>query len=82
MEVWLLLVTGVLNILCFFIGAKVGQQASKGETITAPEVNPVKIVRERHERRIAEEKQSRMDVIMKNIETYDGTSIGQEEVPM
>ena len=81
MEVWLLLVTGALNILCFFIGAKVGQQASKGETITAPEVNPVKAYKDRQEKKIAMQKQSRMDVILKNIETFDGTSIGQEEVP-
>lgn len=81
MEILLALVVGTLCIVCFFVGAKVGQQASKGEPITAPELNPVKAFREHQERRAAESEQGRIDTIMRNIEKYDGTELGQEDVP-
>ena len=81
MEILLILLVGTLNVVCFFVGAKVGQQVSRGETITAPEINPVKIAKERQERREAEEKKNRMDIILENIEAFDGTSFGQRDVP-
>ena len=36
MEVLLILTVGAVNVLCFFIGAKVGQTVAKGETIMVP----------------------------------------------
>ncbi len=81
MEILLVLVVGTLCIACFFVGAKVGQQASKGEPITTPELNPIKIIREHQERKAAEEEQNKIDIIMRNIEVYDGTEHGQEDVP-
>ena len=81
MEILLLLVMGALNIACFFIGAKVGQMASKGETIELPKVDPMQPIRERQERKQAQAEQEKYDAIMRNIENYDGTSQGQEDVP-
>ena len=81
MEILLVLTVGTLCIACFFVGAKVGQQASKGESITTPEINPIKAIREHQERKAAEEEQSKIDTIMRNIEIYDGTERGQEDVP-
>lgn len=69
------------NIVCFTIGAKVGQAVSKGETIETPTLNPMKAIREHREREEAEREQSRIDTLMRNIEAYDGTSSGQEDVP-
>lgn len=77
----LTLVVGTLCIACFFIGAKVGQQASKGEPIETPVLNPVKAYREHQERKAAESEHNRIDTIMRNIEKYDGTELGQEDVP-
>lgn len=77
----LILVVGALNIVCFFIGAKVGQKVTKGENIELPSVNPIKAVQERYNKKEAEREQERIDTIMRNIERYDGTSRGQEEVP-
>jgi len=81
----LIAIVGTLNIVCFFIGAKVGQTVSKGERIETPELNPVKAIKKHQERKAAEKEyemeQSRIDTIMRNIETYDGTSKGQEDVP-
>lgn len=81
MELILILGVGALNIACFFIGAKVGQTVQKGEKITVPSVDPLKPVREREARKEAEIEQSRVNTILRNIENYDGTARGQEDVP-
>ena len=36
MEVLLLAVMGAVNIFCFLIGARVGQQTAKGEKVELP----------------------------------------------
>ena len=81
MEALLLAVMGITNIACFLIGAKVGQAASKGETIETPTVNPMKLYREKEAKREVQREQDRLETIMRNIEGYDGTSRGQEDVP-
>lgn len=77
----LIALVGALNVVCFFIGAKVGQTVAKGEPIELPSVNPIEIIREHNDKREAEKEQDRIETIMRNIERYDGTSSGQEEVP-
>ena len=74
-------VVGALNVACFFIGAKVGQTVAKGEKIEAPSLDPIKKIQERQGRKEAEKEQERIDTIMRNIESYDGTAKGQEDVP-
>lgn len=81
MEILLVLTVGALCIVCFFYGAKVGQTVSKGEPVELPEVNPMKLIQERREKKAAEEEQSRIDTILRNVERYDGTGYGQEDVP-
>lgn len=80
MEVLLLAVMGAVNILCFLIGAKVGQAVSKGETVEMPTINPFEAYKEREAKKEADKEQERFDTIMRNIENYDGTPNGQEEV--
>ena len=77
----IMLATGCLCIACFYLGAKVGQKVSKGEEIETPSVNPLKAYREHEVKREAKAEQERIDTIMRNIERYDGTSAGQEDVP-
>ena len=79
MEALLLLVMGLVNVACFMIGAKVGQAVSKGEKVTLP--SPVKAVEDHRVKKEAEMAQSRIETILRNIESYDGTDYGQEEVP-
>lgn len=81
MEVLLLAVAAASNIVCFVVGAKVGQKVSKGESIETPAVSPLKAVREHKAKKEAEMEQSRIDTILRNVETYDGTPHGQEDVP-
>lgn len=81
MEVLLLLVMGTVNILCFMIGAKVGQTVTKGEKVEMPNLNPMEAVREHKAKREAEMENDRLEAIMRNIEAYDGTDQGQKDVP-
>ena len=81
MEVLLIAAVAASNILCFLIGARVGQQAVKGEDIKMPTVNPIEVYREHRAKQEARWEQDRVDTILRNIESYDGTSYGQEDVP-
>ena len=72
--------TGALCCICFLIGAKVGQKVSKGEAVELPSVNPIKAIRESKEHKEAEREQDKLETILRNIERYDGTARGQEDV--
>ena len=77
----LILTVGVLCIGCFCVGAKVGQMVSKGEEIHLPTINPLEAYRQHEAKKDAQMEQDRLDTIMQNIESYDGTSNGQKDVP-
>ena len=81
MEIALVFLVGIMNICCFTIGAVVGQKVSKGETIETPTVNPMEAYRKREAKREAQKEQDKIDTILRNIEGYDGTGRGQEDVP-
>ena len=72
-----------LNIVCFFIGAKVGQKVVKGEEVQLP--NPIKAVHETvetyKEDKEAIKEREYYEAIAHNIDIYNGTSIGQMEIP-
>ena len=79
--VLIMLVTGTLNVACFFVGAKVGQKVQKDETLELPEMNPMKLYREHREQEEIQKNQDRINIIMENIDNYDGTGLGQMDVP-
>lgn len=81
MDALCLLIMGVVNILCFLVGARTGQKVSKGEEVELPKVNPMEIYKEHQAKVEAEHQQDRLDVLMHNIDSYDGTGEGQVEVP-
>lgn len=81
MEAVTILAIGFLCCVCFVIGAKVGQKVSKGEEIQMPTVNPMEAVREHRAKKEAQSEQDRIDTILRNIEGYNGTPEGQEDVP-
>lgn len=81
MEVITILAMGFVCMACFLMGAKLGQQVTKGEEIKVPSVNPMQAVREHKARKEAEMEQDKFDKILQNIEKYDGTAKGQEDVP-
>lgn len=67
------------NMLCFLIGARTGQKVSKGEDIKLP--NPKEVFEEKQEKKEALRKQEEFDAIMRNLDNYNGTPFGQEDVP-
>ena len=76
----ILTICTLLNVVCFLIGAKVGQKVDKGEDIELPSINPMKAYREAQDRKQAEREADKLDTILQNIEAYDGTSMGQKDV--
>ena len=78
--VWLLAIASLSNIACFVIGAKVGQKVIKGETIETPSVSPMKAYKEHQAQKEAEAEKNKIDTILRNIDNYNGTDYGQEEV--
>lgn len=74
------LMTGTLCCICFLIGAKVGQKVSKGEAVELPSVNPIKAIRDKREQKEAEMEADKVETILRNIDRYDGTARGQEDV--
>lgn len=81
MDILLILTVGALNVVCFFIGAMVGQRASRDEVIKLPNINPITAIKERRERTEAEREQDRINAILRNVESYDGTGAHQEDIP-
>ena len=81
MEVLTILAVAFVCIASFLVGAKVGQAVSKGEKIEPPTVNPLKVYREHEAKKVAQAEQDKVAVIMSNIESYNGTSDGQKDVP-
>ncbi len=81
MEVLAILAMGFVCVACFLAGAKLGQTVTKGEDIKLPSLNPMQAVRDHKSRREAEVELDRFNTIMQNIEKYNGTPYGQEDVP-
>ena len=76
-----ILAMGFVCMACFLLGVKTGRAVTKGEDIKLPSLNPAQAVRGYKERKEAEEERTRYDTIMQNIEKYNGTSMGQMDVP-
>lgn len=72
-----ILVISALNIMCFLIGALVGQRVFERKPVI---VNPVKEIKERIEEETISSEEQRFRDIADNIDAYDGTSIGQKKI--
>lgn len=72
---------GIINTLCFLIGAKIGQKVVRQEPIELPKIEPIKTIREFNEKKEITKLQERERIISENIDNYDGTSIGQQNIP-
>ena len=80
----LIAVNGFFFSLCFILGAKVGQKVVRGEEIETPKIsalNPLKMYEEHKEKEAVKQEMDKLEVILNNIEKYDGTEKGQEDVP-
>jgi hypothetical protein len=72
---------GVFLILSFVIGARVGQKIVKGEEVKVEMPNPIKAIEKHLETKAIEKEADKLSVMMENIDNYDGTDLGQKEIP-
>lgn len=72
----ILIVSG-LNIVCFLIGAIVGQRVFERKPVI---VNPIQEIKEHFEEKEISKEEQRFQDIADNIDAYNGTSIGQKRI--
>ena len=77
----LIFLFGIFIIIAYTLGLKNGQKLKNNEDIKIPEINPVKIVRNEIETFEQKKKQDAYDTMMANIDNYDGTGLGQKDIP-
>ena len=79
----LLFVTmAVLNVMCVLVGVRIGQKVERNELIDLPKIpNPVEVVSGIREERIGRAEREKLEAVMSNIDAYDGTSLGQRDIP-
>jgi hypothetical protein len=77
----LLFLFGIFIILSYTLGLRNGQKLKNNEEIKIPEINPIKIVRNEIETFEQKKKQDAYDTMMANIDNYDGTGLGQKDIP-
>lgn len=72
---------GLFIMASYTLGLRNGQKLAKREEIKLPNINPVDAVRNEIERHEERKEQEIIDIMLENINNYDGTGIGQKEIP-
>lgn len=71
-----------INLLSFILGAKIGQESIRGKEI---KVNPIKVIKDeiRESKTVKEDnlRKRQLETMLHNIDSYDGTGIGQKIIP-
>ena len=76
----LILLVGVLNLLAFLVGAKVGQKVVNKEPVELPTINPITLYKEHKEKEEMSKEQEKLNTMLDNINNYDGSSANQKEI--
>lgn len=75
----------VLIFLAFITGLHYGSKVKNNEVINMPNINPVKVVKNKMEDKKIEKAREKEQIIeeinLANIDSYDGTGIGQKDFP-
>ena len=69
----LILGIGIMNILCFLIGAKTGQKVVKNEPIELPKINPVQVIRDMEQKKEQAKADEEYRHNLEVINNYDGS---------
>ena len=72
---------GAFILIAYTLGLKNGQKLSNNKEVTMPELNPVRAIQNEIEIHEEKKRQEQVDIMMANIDNYDGTSIGQQNIP-
>ena len=78
MEIIALVILTLSNIVCFVLGAGVMQKAQRNEKIALPAFDGF---RDKSAKKEAQLEKERVETILRNIDSFDGTAFGQEDVP-
>ena len=77
----LIILVSACNMAFLLVGAKIMQASKKDESIKLPEIKgPVALYREFRAEKEAEREKDKLDKILGNIDRYDGTGSGQQDV--
>lgn len=63
---------GIMNILCFFIGARVGQKVVNKEEVKLPNINPITAVKEYETKKEIEKADEQYKKDLEAINNYNG----------
>lgn len=74
-------ITTFFNICCFLFGIHVCQKIQNGQEIKTPKIEPIKTIKEFNANRETKKEVERARIINENIDNYNGTSIGQQDIP-
>lgn len=78
--IFIIVSIGIMNILCFLIGARTGQKVVNKEEVKLPNLNPVEAARTYREKKEERIELDNINTMMENIDTYDGTALGQKDL--
>lgn len=68
----IILSVGIMNILCFFIGARVGQKVVNKEEVKLPNINPITAVKEYEAKKEVEKADEQYKKDLEAINNYNG----------
>lgn len=77
--IFCVLLMGIFNLLAFFMGVYVTQKLKNNEEVKIP--NPIEKIEEIKEAKDTRIKSKALDVMLENIDNYDGSDAGQKEIP-
>lgn len=72
---------GVFIMASFGFGMNFAMKVMKGQEVKIELPNPIKKINEHKEMKEVERVQDKLDIIAENIDNYDGTGLGQKEIP-
>ena len=81
MTILISMLISTINLLCFYFGVRIGQKVAKKEEIKIEGLNPVKVIETINQSNEDKKEQERMRIIAENIDNYDGTGLGQQDIP-
>ena len=72
-----IIIVSILNVVCFLIGAIVGQRVFERKPVI---MNPIKEIKEYQEEKETDKELEKYRTIAENIDNYNGSSIGQKRI--
>ncbi len=72
----------LLILWTYTLGLRNGQKLSKKEEVVLPDLNPISVVNKQIEKAEIKKEEKAFDIMISNIDNYDGTGIGQKDIPI